>query len=520
MRRLGGLSLATALLLLAGCGSQLNDQQLAASQGVFTEPATSPSLASRSASAEAGEATPTAGIGEAAAPVEPDAAVPAKAAAPSRPGTASAGGPRPAPATATPGDARGSAPTPAAGRTAPSAAAGGEPKHASAAPASGPVEASAPVPAPGGAVAPTRPEIVFGSVGTATGVIGAATQPIVAATKAWAADVNTRGGLKGHPVRIIFGDDGGDPSRAQSLVRKMVEETQVIAFVGTYLVITTAAVTGYLEKVRVPVIGGPGGNEVEDISPMFFNPQIGADEALGHGLVHNIVAQTNARKIATFYCREASSCAAQAKRVKEYAHLYDAEVVLEAQVSLAQPDFTGEILAARSAGADAIVSAVDEASTVRVARSARQQNYDPVIAGSYTVNNDVLLRAGADAVGIIGFSATAPYGSSPLMQPYRDAVARHVPGARLAGYGATAWVQGKLVERLADFFGDLPHPTSADVLRALYSLKDETLGGLVPPITFNEGPHGRVNRCMVPIRIGDGRIEAPLGDDHFVCAKA
>jgi branched-chain amino acid transport system substrate-binding protein len=200
--------------------------------------------------------------------------------------------------------------------------------------------------------------------------------------------------------------------------------------------------------------------------------------------------------------------------------VYDTEVVFEAQVSIAQTDFTGEVLAARSAGVEAIVSIVDEASTVRVARSAKQQNYDPVIAGSYTVNNDVLLRAGDAAVGIIGFSATAPYGSSPLLQPYRDAVARHVPGARLAGYGSTAWVQSKLMERLADFFGDLPDPTSADIIKALYSLKDETLGGLVPPITFNEGPHGRVNRCMVPIRIGEGRIEAPLGNDHFVCAKS
>jgi branched-chain amino acid transport system substrate-binding protein len=520
MRRLGGLSLATVLLLLTGCGSQLNNDELAAAQGVFTEPVEDPSLASRSAPAQPGAAG-TAGPDEVAPAVEPGATVAAiPAAGSTRPVTPNGSGARLVPGAATPTAAPGSGPSATPGRPAPSTAASSDPKGPSAAPAPGPAEASAPVPTPGGVTTPTRPEIRLGSVGTATGVIGAATQPIVAATKAWAADVNTRGGLKGHPVRVIFGDDGGDPSRAQSLVRKMVEEEKVIAFVGTYLVITTAAVTGYVEKMQVPVIGGPGGNEVEDSSPMFFNPQMGADEALGHGLVHNIVAQTKARKIATFYCREASSCAAQAKRVKEYAHLYGAEVVLEAQVSLAQPDFTGEILAARSAGADAIVSAVDEASTVRVARSAKQQNYDPVIAGSYTVNNDVLLRAGEDAVGIIGFSATAPYGSSPLLQPYRDAVARHVPGARLAGYGATAWVQGKLVERLADFFGDLPNPTSADVLRALYSLKDETLGGLVPPITFNEGGHGRVNRCMVPIRIGDGRIEAPLGDDHFVCAKA
>jgi branched-chain amino acid transport system substrate-binding protein len=381
----------------------------------------------------------------------------------------------------------------------------------------------------GGAAAPAQPGkaapaaadksvIIFGSLGTASGVIGAATEPIVAATKAWGADVNARGGLKGHPVRIVFGDDGGDPARAGALARRMVEQDKVIAFVGTYLVITTQAVTQYLDTVNIPMIGGPGGNEVEDTSPMVFNPQMGADEALGHGLLNNIFVQSQARKVATLYCREASSCDAQARRVRQFASLYGMQVVFEAQVSIAQPDYTGEVLGARNAGADAIITTVDEASIVRIARSAKRQNYTPVLAGSYTVNNDVLLKAGPDAEGILGFSATAPYGSSLLLKPYREAVARFAPGARLAGYGATAWVQGKLMERLAETFGALAEPTSADILDALYALHDETLGGLVPPITFNHGPHGRVNRCMVPIKIGKGAIIAPLGE-KFVCAR-
>jgi branched-chain amino acid transport system substrate-binding protein len=465
-------------------------------------------------------------------------AAPGVASPPSGPATASSGstdsGPIPGSATAGarveagPGSTAGTANrTPAAGTDAlpvsGSAASGAAPAASPAASRPGPASAAGPASTPATPSVPTagaKAEIVLGSLGTASGVIGAATQPIVAATKAWAADVNARGGLKGHPVRVVFGDDGGDPARAATLARKMVEQDKVIAFVGTYLVITTAAVTQYLDEVQVPMIGGPGGNEVEDTSPMVFNPQMGADESLGHGLLHNIVVQSDARKVATLYCREASSCGAQAKRVREFAALYGVEVVFEAQVSIAQPDYTGEVLAARNAGADAIITTVDEASIVRIARSAKRQGYNPVLAGSYTVNNDVLLNAGEDAVGILGFSATAPYGSSPLLQPYRDAVARFVPGARLAGYGSTAWTQGKLMERLADFFGDKAGPTTADVLEALYQLKDETLGGLVPPITFNQGSHGRVNRCMVPIRVAKDAIVAPLGDDRFVCARS
>ena len=509
LRRSGAV---LALVLLAGpaCGSRVDRAGLEAAGGALRAAGPTASAALASAGSAAGSEGAPGPAGQAAADsgagVGRAAGGSAAVSVPSGPGASATGSAAPAARSAIGASPSGSSsPTPSA------AAAGGP----AAAPASGagPGSASGAAPVPG-----AKAEIILGSLGTASGVIGAATQPIVAATKAWAADVNARGGLKGHPVRVVFGDDGGDPARAAALARKMVEQDKVVAFVGTYLVITTAAVTQYLDQVEIPMIGGPGGNEVEDTSPMVFNPQMGADEALGHGLLHNIVVQSDARKVATLYCREASSCGAQAKRVREFAGQYGVEVVFEAQVSIAQPDYTGEVLAARNAGADAIITTVDEASIVRIARSAKRQGYNPVLAGSYTVNNDVLLNSGEDAVGILGFSATAPYGSSPLLKPYREAVARFVPGARLAGYGSTAWVQGKLMERLADFFGDKPNPGSADILEALYSLRGETLGGLVPPITFNQGPHGRVNRCMVPIKIAKGAIVAPLGNDKFVCA--
>ena len=44
--------------------------------------------------------------------------------------------------------------------------------------------------------------------------------------------VNDNGGLNGHPVRVIVADDGGDPARALSLVRDLVENQSAVAFMG------------------------------------------------------------------------------------------------------------------------------------------------------------------------------------------------------------------------------------------------------------------------------------------------
>jgi branched-chain amino acid transport system substrate-binding protein len=377
--------------------------------------------------------------------------------------------------------------------------------------------------APPGAVPPpprSLPEILLGSFGTASGLIGRETAPIVVAVRAWSADVNTRGGLAGHPLRVVFGDDGGDPNRALAIAKHMVEQDKVAAFVGTSLTITIGAVIPYLEQVRVPVIGGPGGSPIEDRSPVVFNPQTGAGEAQGHAVHLAVVSQTDRRKMAVLYCTESAACANVANYAKQFAARYGVSVVYEARVSIAQPDFTAEMLAARKAGADVVVTLVDSYGIVRAVRSAHRQNYYPVFSATVAVNTESLTATGTsdEIEGILGFAATVPYRTSPKLAAYVEAVARFVPGGALGGYGATAWVQGMLVERVAREFRGTTRPRNTDFLAALHSLRNESLGGVVPPLTFEDGPGRKVNRCGVPIKISGGKITAPLGDT-FICAQ-
>src|SRR5947207_12794878 len=44
--------------------------------------------------------------------------------------------------------------------------------------------------------------------------------------------VNDHGGLNGHPMQVVTGDAGGDPARALSIVRDMVENKGAIALMG------------------------------------------------------------------------------------------------------------------------------------------------------------------------------------------------------------------------------------------------------------------------------------------------
>lgn len=367
--------------------------------------------------------------------------------------------------------------------------------------------------APGApAGAPSGAEVVLGSVGTGSGPIGANVASIPVAVRAWAARVNADGGLGGRPVRVLFGDDGGDPGKALSLARKMVEEDHIVAFAGMYGPTTIQAVIPYATERNVPIVGGTSGNVDEDTSPIVYNPQAGL-RAAGQAIVTTVAAQTPLTKVSVFYCREVQSCSFNRDAAVDWAQRHNISIVHEAQVSLAQPDFTAETVAARRAGAEAVVALVDLQSMIRLIRSAQRQGWQPTFGGSFAFDTADAEAASDILDGLLSSSLTLNWSASPKMAGYRDAVARYVPGGKLGGQGANTWAQGKLIEAAARHVsGPL---TSAALIDGLDALEDETLGGIVPPQTFPKGkPH--YNPCIVPIKLTGGKWTQPLGE-KFVC---
>lgn len=384
-----------------------------------------------------------------------------------------------------------------------------------------PQASTAPGPIPGSGSGGTtgsgagQPEITLGSFGTGSGPIGANVADSPAATRAWVADVNSRGGLNGHPVRVVFGDDGGEPDRALALVRRMVEEDKVVGFLNLYTPTTLDAVVPYLEQKNVPVLGTECGSSAPDFSRVIFVPQISCHYGTAWSFYGTVITQSKARKMALLYCREAAICTKQSQQMKQFESRTDVRIVYEAQISLVQPDFTAEMIAARNAGADVVTLITDSATMIRTIRSAKRQGYNPLFSGTWSFNVDSFAKqGGADVEGVLSVSSTVPYTTSPKAKPYLDAIARYQPGAPKGNFGMTAFSTGLLLERIAARFGATV--TTADFFAGLFSLQGETAGGLFPPITFVPDPPTNRNLCMVPLRMANGKF-VPLDGDRFVC---
>jgi branched-chain amino acid transport system substrate-binding protein len=296
-----------------------------------------------------------------------------------------------------------------------------------------------------------------------------------------------------------------------------VEKDGVLALYASLQVTTVQAILPYLETKGVPIIGTCGCSGVAANSPMVFD--VGASSVQGLVWEHlAAMSLTDKKKVAIFYCREASGCDLIRNGVRGYESQLGFKVVYEAQVSIAQPDFTAEVIQARREGAEVIVTAVDNQSATRIARSAHRQGYDPVIVDQHGYSEDKLLRdGGADIEGILAATGVAEWSTAPVMADYREAMRRYNPGGIRGGPGANAWVAGIMLERLARTFP--PEPTTGDVLAALYGLRNETLGGRIPPTAYRRGVgNGDSAVCGVPITIKGGQFVAPKGPETFVCA--
>jgi len=68
--------------------------------------------------------------------------------------------------------------------------------------------------------------------------------------------VNAKGGINGHPVKVIFEDNAGEPSKAGAIAKKLVLEDKVILMILNSLSSTYAPVTQVTDQSNVPLLFG------------------------------------------------------------------------------------------------------------------------------------------------------------------------------------------------------------------------------------------------------------------------
>jgi branched-chain amino acid transport system substrate-binding protein len=368
-----------------------------------------------------------------------------------------------------------------------------------------------------GVPAPTKAEIVIGNVSTLSGPVGAATSGGPKAASAWVASVNARGGINGYRIRLKMADDGSDPARHRSLIQEMVERNGAIAFLHNASSLGGGAAVSYIQEKRIPVIGSEGGSYWVNQNSMYFPqmPSLTFLPPMEAGALAQIALPQGKKKLAMFVC-EFQSCDSVVG-ADDFTKA-GFTVVHNAKVSITQPDYTAECLAARNAGADIVFFMLTPDGVIRFAESCKNVGLAPLYSFVYVAISPLLLQR-PELDGAIWASPTAPFffQDHPSIAEFGATMARFAPGVTVDASAATGWVSAKLFEKVL-LRTTVARPGPADILKGLWSIDNDDLGGITMPLTFREGEKNNathVRSCWWTVRILNHQwVSADGGQRH------
>jgi branched-chain amino acid transport system substrate-binding protein len=365
---------------------------------------------------------------------------------------------------------------------------------------------------PAGAKAPIK----LGQIGVRSGIVGRAMLPFYEGVIAWVNDVNRRGGLAGHPVDLVAIDDGDDPRRSLAAAKRLVETDKVVAVYGHSMLSTFDSVIPYLEAQQMPVVGSSASHTGHENTPIYFSVAYSPRTGLAwNHLMPLKLFHPEVKDVAVLYCVESDVCKVVNSELGVILPQQGYRIRYTAQTSAAQPDYTAEVLAARNAGAKALILMMDNHSAIRIAVSAHRQGYDPLFAIQATGHTEKLLRDGGKEVEGFLVGGENLHWTSPLLDDFRAAYKAYVPdGTGLSSLATVSWTAGKLLEKVAPAWPDNPRP--ADVMASLRALRAETLGGLMPAMTFRPGRKAG-HECHTVMRVEKGQFAVFEGRNEYHC---
>jgi branched-chain amino acid transport system substrate-binding protein len=361
--------------------------------------------------------------------------------------------------------------------------------------------------ASGSASTPTGSQIAIGNIGVYSGPLAQSSLDGKDIIQAWAAAVNAAGGINGHPVKVYVEDTGGNAATGLVEAQKLVEQDHVVAIVGMNDNNPTWA--NYAKSQGVRVVGG-----FPTSLPFLTNSDF---FSVGGNIIANfygIVAEAakQGHKLASLYCAESSSCAAVVPLVKALGQPQGVSLSYSVGVAASSPDFTAQCLAIKNSGASSYNLSVASALIARIAAQCQQLGYSaPIIeAGTSAGSNLVTQRSfnGTEFVdNVLGFFVD----STPATQEFHAALTKYAPDVGspsepLNSNGMATWASGKLFQAAVQASGEST-VTSASVIKGLYALKGETLGGLAPPLTYTPGKPTLIN-CYFTETLKDNKFEA------------
>ena len=366
----------------------------------------------------------------------------------------------------------------------------------------------------------TDKEITIGQTNPYTGPLSSySTQGRVQA--AFYTMINEQGGVNGRKIKFISLDDGYSPPKTVEQTRRLVEEDQVVAIVGSMGTPTNTAIVRYMNAKKVPHIllatgASKWGNPKDNPWTMGWYPTYKTEGVIyGKYILKNI----KDAKIGVLYQNDDYGKDFLNGLKQGLGDQADKLIVKEVTYEVSDPTVDSQVVTLMGAGANVFFSATTNKAAAQAIRKTYDIGWRPT---QFLVNNaasiaTVLTPAGLDkSVGIISTAymkdpADPQFADDAGIKWYRAFMQKYYPGGDINDPQNEIGISiAQTAMQILKQCGD--QLTRENIVRQAANLHNLELPLLLPGITLNTAPDQYYPITQQQLIRFDGKSWVRFGD--------
>lgn len=321
--------------------------------------------------------------------------------------------------------------------------------------------------------------------------------------------INEKGGIDGHKLKVIVEDDASDPTNSVKAVKKLLEQDKVLAVVGGSGTGNAAAVVNLFSQAKIPFMTCCAGT-AGITNPL--NPWVFRTPQTSKVMLERIIDYLQAQKISKVgMIYDSNSYGTDGRDLlRQLAPQAHVAVVAEESFNSKDTDFTIQLTRVKNAGAQAIICWGTNPAPATLTRNRQQMGIAiPLIQSHGVANASYLDLSGPAAEGVILpagklFAAASLPKSDPqrkvLLQYAADFKARYNREADT--FGGHAWDGLQMIAGALEKAG----PDPAKIREAIENTKGFVgIGGV-----FNYSPSdhdGLTMDAVVLLQVENGQFQ-------------
>jgi ABC-type branched-subunit amino acid transport system substrate-binding protein len=364
----------------------------------------------------------------------------------------------------------------------------------------------------------TATTISVGNITSITGVAPGLTQSAQQATEAWAAYVNSQGGICGRQIKVSPFDDQNDSGQNYADAQQACSTDFAMVGNASGFDDGTASAVG---SCGIPTMDA----EVSTVAAGNTADIFGASPGLAH---HTQLGPANwlkatypsaIKKAAMIYLQVPATADNAQHEVQAYTSV-GFNYVYNQPATPTQANYANNVQAMQNDGVQYVTEYSDESSAVRLLQSMQQYNFTPQVVDWFSeeYSPQFVQQTQPESNGdLVLMSATDAYNEAsgnPEMQLFLSWMNRVAPGFHQDIFAILAWSAGLAFEQAAKAVG--PNLTRGALINQLKTITNWTGGGITTPVNIG----GKVpSDCFAYFKIVNGGFQRvyPAAPNTFDC---